>query len=120
MENLLDVVRTRVLARGAGLQSVAVEDGTIVLRAAQPIPHRDRLAGAFGDIVRVGSAQVRVERRDGWRDVLTQVLQRLQPEWAAPPAVARTRADYGSFADAPRRPAVNGRPRQPDARRGRR
>jgi transcription-repair coupling factor (superfamily II helicase) len=101
VRNLLDVVRVRVLARGAGLLSVTTEDDAIVLRAGGPIARRERLAGAFGEAVRVGSAQVRVERRAGWRDVLLQVLERLQPEWAPPAPAAAPAADYGTFAPEP-------------------
>ena len=117
VHNLLYVVRVRLLAREAGLQSVTAEDNEIVLRAAAPIAHRDRLAGTFGETVRVGTTQVRLDRRDaggrerdGWRDTLLQVLERLQPDWV-PPMTAPKHEDYGTFAadlpprrDGPARP----------------
>ncbi len=109
VQNLLYTVRVRLLARSAGLQSVNPEDGAIVLRAATPISHRDRLAGAFGDEVRVGSAQIRVEQRTGWQATVLAVLDRLQPEWSVPTAAGRAaEPDYGTFASDP---ATTARPR---------
>ena len=120
--NLLYVVRVRALARGDGLQSVTTEDGVIVLRAAGPIPHRERIRGVFDASVQVGTAQVRIERRDGWRDTVLQVLERLQPDWEPPQAEAHPhQEDYGTFAvDRPRRDGHGRveRPERGDARRG--
>ncbi|MER3419510.1 MAG: transcription-repair coupling factor [Chloroflexota bacterium] len=98
VENLLYAVRVRLLARSAGLQSVTGEEGDIVLRATGPIAHRERLRKAFEGQVQVGSTQVRLPLHAGWREVLLQVLERLQPDWRPSP----TDVDYGTFAVAPR------------------
>jgi transcription-repair coupling factor (superfamily II helicase) len=97
VENLLYAVRVRLLARGAGLQSVTGEEGDIVLRAPAPIAHRERLRGAFDGRVQVGTAQVRLPLQTGWRELLLQVLERLQPDWRPSPAAV----DYGTFAVEP-------------------
>ncbi len=144
---LLYTVRIRLLARAAGLQSIQGEDGDIVLRAARPIVHRERLSGVFPEHIRIGSAQIRIERRDGWRAGLLAVLERLQPDWSEsagpaggaggvaapsrarvltsgrrPDAVRRETADYGTFApETPRRgPAPPVRPGFPPSRPDRR
>jgi transcription-repair coupling factor (superfamily II helicase) len=106
VQNLLYGVRVRVLARGAGLLSVTAEEGEAVLRAAQAVANRERLRGAFADGVRVGTAQVGVALRTGWRDTLLDVLERLQPDWQPPPSDARRpETDYGTFAVDLNRPA---------------
>ncbi len=97
VENLLYAVRVRLLARGAGLQSVTGEEGDIVLRAPAPIAHRERLRGAFDGRVQVGTAHVRLPLQTGWRELLLQVLERLQPDWRPSPAAV----DYGTFAVEP-------------------
>jgi transcription-repair coupling factor (superfamily II helicase) len=117
VQNLVYVVQVRLLARGAGLMAITAEEGEIVLRAPRPIAHRDRLDGAFGDAVRVGSAQIRLDRRHGWRDTLVQVLERLQPEWTGP-ARERVVEDYGTFAVGSG--TRDGRRRDTGAARGRR
>jgi transcription-repair coupling factor (superfamily II helicase) len=98
VQNLMYVVRVRTLARGAGLQSITSEEGVAVLRSPGPIAHRDRLKGAYGENVQIGTAQVRVELKPGWRDTLAQVLERLQLDWQAPAATKGPQADYGTFA----------------------
>ncbi len=98
VENLLYAVQVRLLARGAGLQSITAEEGDIVLRASGPIVHRDRLHGAFADRVQVGTAQVRLPLHPDWRGLLLQVLERLQPDWQRP----QSAVDYGTFAVEPR------------------
>jgi transcription-repair coupling factor (superfamily II helicase) len=98
VENLLYAVQVRLLARGAGLQSVTAEEGDIVLRAAGPIAHRERLREAFAARVQVGTAQARLPLRSGWRELLLAVLERLQPGWQPP----QSAVDYGTFAVEPR------------------
>ena len=106
LRNLLDVVRVKALARAAGLTSVTLEEGVIVLRAPQPIEHRDQLHGVFGEAVQVGSTQVRIEQRGDWRGTLRGVLARLDPEYqsSAAPAQSSTE-DYGTFAPATPKPS---------------
>jgi transcription-repair coupling factor (superfamily II helicase) len=109
LRNLLDVVRVKALARAAGLTSVTLEDGVIVLRAPQPVEHRDRLHGAFGEGVQVGSTQVRIEQRGDWRGTLLAVLEILadlppQPTCLRGKGEARSAAvDFGTFAAPPPR-----------------
>ncbi|MCL6645996.1 MAG: DEAD/DEAH box helicase, partial [Dehalococcoidia bacterium] len=115
LQNLLDVVRIKALARRVGLTSVTAEDGVIVLRAPRPIAHRDRLYGVSGEEVQVGSTQVRIERRGDWRRTLFAVLERLAgtaqgvgdrpsagSSGAQTPAhggpAAEAAVDYGTFA----------------------
>ncbi len=98
VENLLYTVRVRLLARGAGLQSVTAEEGDVVLRASGPIAHRERLRETFDGRVQVGSTQVRLPLRADWRELLLAALERLQPDWRPPQPVV----DYGTFAVEPR------------------
>jgi transcription-repair coupling factor (superfamily II helicase) len=100
VEHLLYVVRVRVLARAAGVQSITVEDRVIVLRASVAIANRERLRGAFGEQVQVGTAQVRVEMAGAWRSTLAAVLERLQPDWEPPVSerLKKPENEYGTFA----------------------
>jgi transcription-repair coupling factor (superfamily II helicase) len=112
LRNLLDVVRVKALARTAGLTSVTLEEGLIVLRAPQPIERRDRLHGVFGEEVQVGSTQVRIEQRGDWRGTLVRVLEILAdltrvasvpalPSLAGKGVSSATTVDFGTFAAAP-------------------
>ncbi|MGE3601257.1 MAG: transcription-repair coupling factor, partial [Dehalococcoidia bacterium] len=124
LRNLLEIVRMKVYARRLGLTSVTLEENVIVLRAPRPIDHRDRLYGAFGDEVQVGSTQVRIAQRGDWRGTLLRVLERLDPEHQPPAPPKPVAEDYGTFAtstpkasanrdsaDTPRWPSSNGRKR---------
>lgn len=106
VERLVDVIRIRLLARSAGLQSITTEEGVIVLRAAGPIAGRERLTG-LSEAITTGSAQIRIEQRRDWRDLLLAVLTRLQPNWT--PSTTNATPDYGTFAPGESGPRV--RPR---------
>jgi transcription-repair coupling factor (superfamily II helicase) len=107
LKNLLEIIRIKAYARRIGLTSVTLEDGVVVLRAPRPIPHRERLHGAFGEDVQVGSTQVRIAQRGDWRTTLVRVLERLDPDYAPPTPDSRspTPEDYGSFAPSAPKPA---------------
>jgi transcription-repair coupling factor (superfamily II helicase) len=106
LRNLLEIVRIKVYARRTGLTSITVEDNVIVLRAPRPIDNRDRLYGAFGEEVQVGSTQVRIAQRGDWRDTLLRVLERLDPEHRSPAPTKPAADDYGTFA--PSKPKAAG------------
>ncbi|MFN8555970.1 MAG: TRCF domain-containing protein [Dehalococcoidia bacterium] len=44
------------------------------------------------DLVQVGTAQIRIEARTGWREALEATLARLQPDWSRPGRRQRTTA----------------------------
>jgi transcription-repair coupling factor (superfamily II helicase) len=113
LKNLLEIIRIKAWARRIGLTSVTVEDGVVVLRAPRPLPDRDRLHGAFGEDVQVGSTQVRIAQRGDWRTTLMRVLERLDPDYQPPTPDPRpsTTEDYGSFAPSAPKPTR----RTPDA-----
>jgi transcription-repair coupling factor (superfamily II helicase) len=79
VENLLYMVRMKLMAAEAGVQDVSSEGGKVVIKlGAGTDIDRSSLQRDFGDVLRVGTTQLRLDvRRAGkrWRDVLEQVLR---------------------------------------------
>jgi transcription-repair coupling factor (superfamily II helicase) len=79
--NLLYVVRLRVLAMQAGVESISSEDGQIVLRLKEGrLLPADALRGRLPDGAHVGRTQLRLERRrlgPAWPQALQRVLEEL-------------------------------------------
>jgi transcription-repair coupling factor (superfamily II helicase) len=81
VENLLYVVKIKLLAAKAGIESIATEDGQIVLRRFGGMQFdREKLEPILKDGVKVGITQLRLnpKRLDGeWQEVLEEVLRRM-------------------------------------------
>ncbi|MCX7911566.1 MAG: transcription-repair coupling factor, partial [Dehalococcoidales bacterium] len=81
VENLLYVVKIRVLAAGAGISSLKTEDGYIVLRRFGDIPfNAGALATLRRDGIEVGRTQIRLARARlgaAWQQALETVVSRL-------------------------------------------
>jgi len=79
VRNLLYAVRVKILALDAGVESIATEDGQVVLKMAQGKRVDKALLGpALGDGVKAGTNQVRLNiRRLGprWQEALFRTLQ---------------------------------------------
>ena len=79
--NLLYVVRLRVLAMQAGVESISSEDGQIVLRLKEGrLLPAEALRGRLPDGAHVGRTQLRLERRrlgPAWPQALQRVLEEL-------------------------------------------
>ncbi len=79
VEELLFGLRVKVLAARAGVESVTLEGGEVVLRLADGLRFDGRrLAPALGPGVKLGRTQLRLSRRQlgrGWRRVLEEVLR---------------------------------------------
>jgi transcription-repair coupling factor (superfamily II helicase) len=79
--NLLYVVRLRVLAMQAGVESISSEDGQIVLRLKEGrLLPADALRGRLPEGAHVGRTQLRLERRrlgPAWPQALQRVLEEL-------------------------------------------
>lgn len=73
VRNLLFILRLRSLAGAAGIVSILVEDGSIVLRSGGPLKDRARLQRESGSGVQVGTAQIRIPRNDGRLDWMQQL-----------------------------------------------
>jgi transcription-repair coupling factor (superfamily II helicase) len=89
LENLLYVVEIRLLAVSGGIESVVTEDESIALYFAEAKALDGGLSPieAYGDGVKVGSRQVRLNiKRLGnrWPEVLKGVLQKLTAEPVKP------------------------------------
>ena len=76
--NLLYAVKVKILALEAGIQSIAADDGQLVLRTVEG--KKVGKGRAFGEGVKVGTTQVRLDIKrlgPGWQEVLEQVLRDL-------------------------------------------
>jgi transcription-repair coupling factor (superfamily II helicase) len=77
VQNLLYALRIKMLAAGAGIESVTTEDRQIILRRFEGAHfNKPELEPVLGDGVKVGSNQVRLNLRQlkNWRKVLEEVL----------------------------------------------
>ncbi|MDO8614916.1 MAG: transcription-repair coupling factor [Dehalococcoidia bacterium] len=76
--NLLYVVALRALGKQAGVQSIASEDGSAVVRAreGETLP-REPLSEIVARGVEVGRSTLRVELSEGWRERLRRTLEQL-------------------------------------------
>jgi len=78
-QNLLYAVRIKLLAAGAGIESITTEHGQIVIRRFEGLPFdRQKPEPVIRDGVRVGHTQISLNlRRVGkeWREVLGEFLE---------------------------------------------
>jgi transcription-repair coupling factor (superfamily II helicase) len=81
VKNLLYAVKIKALAAKAGIESIATEDGQIILRRLQGMQFdRQQLEPIIKDGIKVGSTQLRLNpKRFGgkWQEVLEEVLQKI-------------------------------------------
>jgi len=77
-QNLLYVVKIKLLAAKVGIESITAEHGNIVIRRFEGLPFDRQKLGAFSrDGVRVGHTQISLNlRRVGgkWKEVLEGVV----------------------------------------------
>jgi transcription-repair coupling factor (superfamily II helicase) len=88
LQNLLALVRIRLSARDAGIASVRVEEGDIVITSTEARAFFKRRMPALPRGVRVGRTQLRVERRalgEAWLGPIEALIRVLG---GAPEAVA--------------------------------
>lgn len=81
VRNLLYAVKVKILAMEAGVQSIATEDGEVVLRMAEG--KRVLLERSLGDGVKAGTNQVRLNLKrlgERWQEVLFRTLEVLLGE----------------------------------------
>ena len=79
--NLMYVVRLKLLAYRAGLESITREDQTIVLRLKDEVGGaRQALRRALGNHVEVGNTLIRMQLArltDGWEEPVVEIVERL-------------------------------------------
>ncbi len=79
VENLLYAVRIKLLAMKAGIESVSVFEGQLVLRLFEGMQFSPaQRALTFPDGVKIGLNQIRLSLKrlgKGWREVLEKVLE---------------------------------------------
>ncbi len=79
VKNLLYAVKVKILALEAGVRSIAVDEGQIVLKMAEgKRVEKALLESALGDGVKAGTNQVRLNIKrlgDRWQETLFQTLQ---------------------------------------------
>ncbi|MBA7595368.1 Transcription-repair-coupling factor [subsurface metagenome] len=79
VKNLLYAVKVKILALEAGVKSIAVDEGQIVLQMAEGKKvEKALLESALGDGVKAGTNQVRLNIKrlgDRWQEALSQTLQ---------------------------------------------
>ncbi|MSQ11184.1 MAG: transcription-repair coupling factor [Dehalococcoidia bacterium] len=77
VQNLLSVVRVKMLAAKAGMESVTRQGGQIVLQFRGEVGGaREALQRELRGVAIVGSTQLRVELHGKWLDAVTRVLER--------------------------------------------
>jgi transcription-repair coupling factor (superfamily II helicase) len=78
VENLFYAVRIKGLAARVGIESVATEEGSIILRRFEGLPFdRDKLAIVLQDGVTIGRTQIKIDYQKlgrAWRRVLEEVI----------------------------------------------
>jgi transcription-repair coupling factor (superfamily II helicase) len=85
VKNLLYAVKVRIMAMDAGIQSIAMEDGQLVLRMVQG--KRMEKGRILGNGVRAGTSQVRLDLKrlgKGWQETLEEVLRSLGNYFSLP------------------------------------
>ena len=79
-QNLLYILRLKLLATEAGVQTISREDGRIVLRVHGEVGGaRPALQRVLGKAIHVGHAQIRLELgslSDGWEGPLMEIVQK--------------------------------------------
>jgi transcription-repair coupling factor (superfamily II helicase) len=80
-QNLLYAVRIKLLAAGAGIESITTEHGQIVIRRFEGLPFdRQKLEPVIKDGVRVGHMQISLNLRrleSKWKEVLEEILDKV-------------------------------------------
>jgi transcription-repair coupling factor (superfamily II helicase) len=77
-ENLLYQLRLKVLARDAGVETIAVENGRLALRSgAGDYAPRQEIAQTLGDQATVSRRSIWLPMEGPWREALTQALRTL-------------------------------------------
>jgi transcription-repair coupling factor (superfamily II helicase) len=81
VKNLLYAVKVKILAAKAGIESIATEDGQIVLRLFDGMQFdKQKLEPCFKDGIKVGTTQLRLDLKrlgKGWQGVLEEVLKKV-------------------------------------------
>ena len=81
VNNLLYIVRLKLLARNAGVKSITRENGHMALRLKEAVGGaRMALQRTLGDGISVGNTRLRMDlagHSDGWQEPLVQTLERL-------------------------------------------
>jgi transcription-repair coupling factor (superfamily II helicase) len=76
--NLMYQLRLKALARDAGVGSIGVENGSLVLRSGREnYAERERLQRALGGRAAVGRREIRLPLARGWREELVAVLEQI-------------------------------------------
>jgi len=76
--NLMYQLRLKVLARDAGVETIVVENGRLMLRPGEGnLPDRARLQQILGERAIVGRREVWLPLERGWQEQLVAVLQEL-------------------------------------------
>ncbi|MDY6876953.1 MAG: transcription-repair coupling factor [Chloroflexota bacterium] len=76
--NLVYQLRLKALARDAGVGTIGVENGLLVLRSGGgDYPNRQRLQRTLGERVVINRRDVRLPLERGWREELVVVLERM-------------------------------------------
>jgi len=80
VNNLLYVIRIKILATRAGIESIATEAGQIIIRRFQGL-HFDKMQlEPVPDGVKIGHTQIRLNPKrlgEEWREVLGEILQKI-------------------------------------------
>ncbi len=81
VKNLLYAVKIKVLATGAGIESVSTHEGQIILRLFEGLQfNKQKLEPILKDGIKVGITQLRLNPKRlgvGWQQVLEEVLKRI-------------------------------------------
>jgi transcription-repair coupling factor (superfamily II helicase) len=83
VSNLLYAVKAKILALEAGVRSIAVDEGQLVVKMAEGKRVEKALESALGDGVKAGTNQVRLNIKrlgDRWQETLSQTLQAMARE----------------------------------------
>src|SRR5690606_7497252 len=92
LRNLLRLVRIRIASRDAGIASLRIEDGAIVVTSTEARPYTARRMPELPPSVRVGRTQVRVPRNAlgaEWLEPLEALVRLLGGAPEAAPALSR-------------------------------
>ena len=80
VENLLYAVRIKALGAKAGVESISMDEGQIVIRSHEGAPvNPNKLAGVLGEGITVGRTQIRLNYKKiaKWREKVEAVLKAL-------------------------------------------
>jgi len=76
--NLMYQLRLKALARDAGVGTVAIENGRLVLRSGrEDYPNRERLQRTLGERTIVARREIWLPQERGWREELVAVLEEM-------------------------------------------